>query len=1010
MKRPISVIMTVLGVLILSFIAIQEIPVSLVPNTQVPKLIVRIENPQASAVDIEKEVLLSLRTQLASLDYLKEMQSTSYDHYGIMTLYFDYGAPMGDLFVELQKKIDQWMPSKPVGYRRPVVLMAQSTDIPIVKLQVEAPKLTSEGLYHLVSLVFKKNIESVDGISYVDFSGITPQGISIMLDSEKLDRYHVSAAQCRNRLLQENIQMGSLQVEEGRYVYQLQLEREEQDPMSRISSIQLCLPRGDLLPLTDFCTLSYQEDSHAGFHLFNGSKAVVLNIHRQKHARVMEVMEDLKKVREDLEKSYPDVHLSFTQDQTNLLKESISSLETSLFFGGLFAFFLLFLFLGRSFLPVIMAAVIPISLMITMGVFYLLDISINIISIGGISLGIGMLIDNAIIVMDNIHAHHKGAKDMHLQSCFEACVKATSEVVGPLISSVLTTLAVFIPLVYLSGIAGFLFLQQAMALTATLVASLLVSFFLVPLLYFLLFKYRLKKGKAMGGNNTRLYTKVEAIFGKMHRWVVLHDKRLIVGGLVWVLLGMIPFYFISRQPLPKLTEHTYVLTVDWNQRVAKEQYLYDTKALEKVLSPFASIVESNVGTTTFQHAKQYVPMNHSEITVVLKEASMEPLVMASIMEYMNQHHQDDSWHWSALENSLTQLVDSEKKAFVDLRFRSKDLLRKTFSLDQLNSLRVFAKQHQLGVAQSANILPSLSLTLDRKQILYHGISEVALISKIKRMLGNHRVMEYYFDGQQVSIFLQERIEGLHTFLQQTMDGIPLSKLILINRAYSTASIVSDREGMFVSLYSDDEQMNVDELLDDLSEDKHINELFTITPKGSFLSYKKEQRHLIKVILLALLVLYFILSAQFESFVQPLIVLITLPLGLVGSFWCLWLSGQTLNVMAFIGLIVMLGVTVNDAILKIDTINTRRDQYPDIALDDIVDQACELRLKPILMTTFTTVLALFPILIGSGLGNELQQPLAWAVIGGLSIGTFMAIFWIPILYLKMDKLVNRRRVK
>lgn len=165
-----------------------------------------------------------------------------------------------------------------------------------------------------------------------------------------------------------------------------------------------------------------------------------------------------------------------------------------------------------------------------------------------------------------------------------------------------------------------------------------------------------------------------------------------------------------------------------------------------------------------------------------------------------------------------------------------------------------------------------------------------------------------------------------------------------------------------------------------------------------------------MILLALLVLYFILSAQFESFVQPLIVLVTLPLGLVGSFWCLWLSGQTLNVMAFIGLIVMLGVTVNDAILKIDTINTRRDQHPDIPLADIVDQACELRLKPILMTTLTTVLALFPILLGSGLGNELQQPLAWAVIGGLTTGTFMAIFWIPILYLKMDKLVNRRRVK
>ncbi|QZT38185.1 efflux RND transporter permease subunit [Halosquirtibacter xylanolyticus] len=1008
MQRPISVFMTLLGVLMLSVIALNKVPISLVPNTAVPKVTIRVDHAMASGDEIAHDVLEPLRVRLSTLSYLKEMTTTAYDHHGAIDLRFEYDVDMEKGIAQIQSKIDQWIPSMPSGYSRPVVLSHESTDIPMVKIQVVASGLSSSQLYPLVGMVFKKSFESLPGIAYVDYSGISPEVLEVVVDVDRLNLYGISLARCRARLLEEKIALGSLMVKDGKYRFPLRIENSSPNIEDRLSTIHLMLSDGSVIPITEFCKIGYRSHQDKGDHFFDQQKGVVMQVHRQSQARVMDVMSSLRGMRRELEEKYPNVSISFTEDQTNLLHESILSLESSLLLGGLFAFILLFLFLGRSYLPIIMSLVIPISLVLTMGIFYLFDISINIISIGGVSLGIGMLIDNAIIVMDNIGAYQRRWSSKGVEGCFQACVQGTSEVVGPLISSVLTTLAVFIPLIYLSGVAGFLFQQQAFALTATLVSSLLVSFIVVPLLYYILYVYHYKRGKISQTTTTLLYQWVEQRMTRLHDRVMGHQSVLLWIGIVWITFGLYPLMKIERKALPNLTEQQMVLWIDWNKKMTKTLLNSASKEVSLWLKPYSESVSVDVGTTTFEHQTAYVPMEHSHFYVRLKKASDKKKILFLLEKKMRNSYAFASWQWRAAENTLTQLVSSDQIPFIDIRFRTLNHDNSRYKISQIKYIHDFADNHGLKVASSGAVYPALSLIIDRDRCVRKGIAYQEVVSKLYRLVGRNSLMNLRSEGGKVEVLLQEASQGLSSIYQSEIDGVPLDYLIQFEPTTMPLCWVSDKEGRYISLYSMVPIANIDKILDDLEESPVIKSSFRIGLKGEYFSYKAEQRHMIQVIVLALLILYFILAAQFESFVQPLVVIVTLPLGMVGSFWCLWLSGQTLNVMAFIGIIVMLGVTVNDAILKIDTINTMRRRYPNRSVVDVVDEACELRLKPILMTTLTTVLALLPILFGGGLGNELQQPLALSVIGGLSIGTFMAIFWVPALYLQLTRWTEKGR--
>ncbi|HSF53525.1 MAG TPA: efflux RND transporter permease subunit, partial [Algoriphagus sp.] len=483
LERPIAVTMSFLALMVFSGIVFRLLPISLLPPIDVPQIVVKVTYPNASPESIEQNVLQQIREGLITLNGLEEMESKAGSEIGTVRLTFDYGTKMELAYIDVNEKIDRLTNSLPNDLPRPEVIRINTSDIPVARVQV-IPKADTDPVEVslLAENVLKKRIEQLPGVSLVDINGKRNRIISIEPNDDALAALGMTQKELIEAIQSGNAELPGISVKDGQFRYYLRLATRVDTPKD-IESLPVRSPAGAIVPLGRVANARYETQEMLGYHLFGVEEGLVITVHKQASAKMNELIPELKKSLELFREDYPQVDFEITQDQSSLLNAAISNLQTSLLFGGIFAFGILFLFIKDYRIPLIMGISLPTSLLISFLVFYFFDISINIISLSGLALGIGMLIDNAIIVLDNITRKRESGLPL-----FEACVQGSNEVMGALISSVLTTLAVFVPLVFLSGISGALFYDQAVAVGAILSVSLLVAFVLLPLLYWMIFR------------------------------------------------------------------------------------------------------------------------------------------------------------------------------------------------------------------------------------------------------------------------------------------------------------------------------------------------------------------------------------------------------------------------------------------------------------------------------------------------------------------------------------------
>lgn len=489
LNRPIAVTMSFLALMVFAAIAFRLLPISLLPPIDVPQIVVKVTYPNASPESIEQNVLRQIREGLITLNGLEEMESKAGSEIGTVRLTFDYGVKMELAYIDVNEKIDRLTNALPKDLPRPEVIRINTSDIPVARVQV-VPKEGTDPIEVslLAENVLKKRIEQLPGVSLVDINGKRERIISVQPDEDALAALGMTQQELIDAVKAGNAELPGISVKDGQFRYFLRLATRVDTPKD-IESLPVRSKKGVIVPLGRVAKAQYETQEMLGYHLFGMNEGLVITVHKQANAKMNELIPELRKSLDLFRTDYPQVAFELTQDQSNLLNAAISNLQTSLLFGGLFAFGILFLFIKDFRIPLIMGVSLPTSLLISFLVFYFFNISINIISLSGLALGIGMLIDNAIIVLDNITRKRESGLPL-----LEACVQGANEVMGALISSVLTTLAVFVPLVFLSGIAGALFYDQAIAVTAILSVSLVVAFILLPLLYWMI--YRVEKGRS----------------------------------------------------------------------------------------------------------------------------------------------------------------------------------------------------------------------------------------------------------------------------------------------------------------------------------------------------------------------------------------------------------------------------------------------------------------------------------------------------------------------------------
>lgn len=1005
-NRPIAVFLSFVGILFFSFLAIKELPVSLLPGIEVPSVVVKVDYPNNPARIIENSVLGPIRSELNSLNNLKSIESTAGSETGLVKLQFNYGTRMDLAYVEINEKIDRLSESLPRDMDRPRIIRINTSDIPIIRLQL-IPKNQADFIEvsELADKVLKKRIEQLPGISIVDINGFRDQFIAISPNREQLQALRISEGQIDQVLKSANQELGQLSIKDGQYRYFVRMAN-RLDDLDEIRNLPLSTPEGDVIALHRVADISYKQEKIQSYHLSGNEEGLVITIHKQNSAKMTDLVPQVYEAMELFKADYPQVDFELTQDQSNLLNAGINNLETSLIYGGIFAFAVLFMFMGNVRMPIIMGITLPVSLIISFLLFYAVGLSINIISLSGLALGLGMLIDNAIIVIDNITRKRKDGLDI-----IDACIEGVNEVMAPLISSMLTTLAVFVPLVFLNGLSGALFYDQAVSVAIILATSLMVAFVLLPLLYRIFFQKLKKEVKEDSFIFKAILSGYKVIFKLL--W-----KFRLVSFLLLLLLIPLTYLTINQMEktgLPDIEKTETLLKVVWNEPIDAEANKLRISTLLEELNVDAES-ESDIGLKQFILSVDEGSVENAEVYFKFGSKSDKVETEKWLLTYFEQRHPNANIVIEDAPNAFDQIFSKEGTYF-SARW-------KTLGNNELLDATDYGKLNQ-AVVDLAGVAPlqgkgfiyedALEATIDNERLSTYNISEGQFKSALGNALDGYLVTEIRRFGEVTPVRIQRPESDLRQQLELvTVAGrqnqqYALSNFVNINFSSTEKNITADRTGIYQSMeWEELSSEEIESLVEELPKVAAANGL-TVDFDGTYFDDQENLRQMIFILMISVALLYFILAAQFESLIQPLIVIFTLPLGILGSLIVLQLTGGTLNVMSAIGIIVMLGIMVNDAILKIDTINRLvslkdKSQIPNPKehLVAAIAKTGEIRLKPILMTSITTILALLPVVFSSGLGADLQRPLVYAVIGGLTIGTFTALYFVPLAYWFVSK--------
>ena len=991
-KRPIAVLSISFALLILGWISLQQLPVSLMSDIEIPRISVVINYPGHSAGEIENNIVKPLRAVFARTPHLKNMDTRTQDGNAIIKLNFEFGTRTGYAFLQVNEKIDASINQLPKDLPLPKVIKATASDIPVYNLILHSKQKPNTSAFLQMSdfarEVIKKRIEQLPDVAIADMSGDLKPEINIEIKPGVLQTYGIKPDLITQIIKKHNYVPGNLLVQNGIYQYHLKFDKS----LNNIDDLKN-LPvniHGKLFKLKDLAKISVQPRQSLGNIIYNGQPAISFLIVKQADAKISRLKKQVLQLTDALINDYPQLDFHIEQDQSRLIEISLQNLKSSLIIGTVLAILILFFFQKDTLSPLIIAVSIPISLILTFLFLHLWHISLNIISLSGLILGVGMMIDNAIIVIDNILQKLKSGQDLD-----KAVDKGTTEIIAPLLSSMLTTVSVFLPLIYLSGITGALFYDQAISVAMGLFSSFLVSIIVIPVLFRLL--YHLKKNKTQTTTST-----IENYYDKTHSYFI--KRKIITLGIAGLGIFLMFFLFnnLHKQKLPFFKETETLVDVNWNENISLQE---NEKRLTHLLNQIKGIstyiiwtgqpdyLIQNNQNKSLEQSRIYIKTKNSQTLQKVKKQLSE-LFKKQAPAQINFLPPPNVFQY-IFENNQPQLVVKLVRSGFD----------KLPPVQQLPDI-----QNSLGlpIAQIP-LQKAMAIEISAEKLALYDVNYRQLVNALQAAFQTHYIDHLKTQKKYIPIVMSYPKPNIKNIIQSLYisnnsgQQIPVKALVKLNQVAYYKFINGDANSEFLSFALNGLNNPAQKIQSLQTEIRKIPE-YGLRFSGSYFEKQQLGKELWQVILIALLLLYFIMVAQFESFWQPFIILLEIPIDIGFGLLFLWLFGSSINIMAIIGIVVMSGVVINDSILKIYTINSLRKQ--GLPIDMAVKQGGRLRFKAILMTSLTTILALVPFLFINGLGAELQRPLALTVIGSMLFGTFISLYFLPLIYKLSAQLLHK----
>lgn len=1009
LQRPIAVLMVFLASAIIGIITYNTLPVSLLPDIAIPEITVQVTGDNMSARELENTVVKPIRRQLMQVGKLRDIQSETRDGASIVRLKFDFGANTDLAFIEVNEKIDAAMNGLPRDFRRPRVIKASATDIPVfylnLTLKEDLPYSTTDeqqflDLSAFADNVVKRRIEQLPEVAMADMTGLMHKHLQIVPDLNVLKSASISLSDIENVLSANNIEPGSMVVRDGYYEYNIKFTSLLRTPED-VKNIYV-EKNGRIFQLKDLAKIEEVRQPETGLSLINGKRSVTLGVIKQDDETMKNLKTSLDKTLRNLKWSYPDVEFTVNRNQTELLDYTISNLQQNLALGFLLVFFVALLFLGDVKSPIIIGLSMVTSLITTFIFFYLFDQSLNIISLSGMILALGMMIDSSIIVTDIISQYR-----MQGYSLEESCIKGTNEVITPILSSTLTTIAVFVPLVFMSGIAGAIFFAQAFAVSAGLMVSYFTGIILLPVLYKIVYGINFKKNPLNDFFNHTQQKADKWVF----RWYDGGFKRVFkykTISFIFLVLS-IPFCIwmfnvMPKTSMPHLDHIETVALLEWNENIHVDENNQRVAALMQSTEDYTTENAAYVGHRQYLLNKEN-DLSPSEAQLYFKADKSTHIeeLQQHITEWMQANYPMSVVTFTPPENVFEKIFDtSEAELVAQLYPANRE------DVPNAKKIRHIQSEMNQATAEGAEGIPfeqQFVVTIDKEKLLLYGVEHRHVHQTLRTAFRDNQIAVLRSFQQYLPISMSGKQMTVDEVLQQTLiqarvsekgDAvmIPLRTLVNIDKSEDIKTIISGKNGEYIPMNYHN-ATHPEKIMETTKEVIQENKSWDVVFSGAFFSNKKMLGELVIILLVSVLLMYFILASQFESFLQPLIVLAEIPIDIGFALVILYLTGNTLNLMSAIGLIVTTGIIINDSILKLDMMNELRKE--GVELMEAIHIAGAKRLRAIVMTSLTTIFAMVPILFSFDLGSELQKPLAIAMISTMIVGVAVSLFMVPLVY-------------
>ncbi|MDT8399410.1 MAG: efflux RND transporter permease subunit [Pseudomonadales bacterium] len=1000
-RRPIATTMIFLIVIIIGSIGFRFLPVDLLPPIEMPELSVQVRYPDVGPEEMELLITEPLENGLAIVSNLERISSVSSEGQSSISLRFAEGTDLNEASNEVRETLDRIRNSLPVDADPPRINKFNPEDVPIVMVGVRSERELSE-LTTILERDIRKRFEQIPGIGSIDVWGGVTREVHIEIMRDRLLATGLTMADIIQAVGREgsnrpggNVQRGLSDV----YVRSLG----EYKNLDEIRNTVIRSVNGVPLRVGDVADVRFSRADMSRYIEVDDVPMLRLGLRKQSGANTIAVAEEVQRVVENLNRERSDLDFILINDQSTFIQQSIDNVRNSAVWGGILAVIIMLAFFRNGSVTSIISISIPIAIIATFALLYLNGLSLNQMSFGGLALGVGLIVDNAIVVIENIvRLRHHG------KSLTESSIVGTKQVTGAVIASTITTSVIFLPVIFMQTLTGTMFQELALVVVFALACSLLVALTLVPMLAsrFLTIQPESESAGTLS-RHERFLEAVEEQYARLLAWS-LHRRLAIVGAVV-VLMGIAVFAMrgipYELTPQTQADEITIRMNMDEGTNIAiLHTYMMEMDGIVRELIPWDDVVhyarEVRNSRAEFQLtlvSQENRSVNANELADRIR-ARIQNAVPGTQVQVRAQ-----SGLWI-----LRRIFGSGGEDSVQVELRGYNL-EQAEQLAQRIQDRMETVPGVVDVYQSSlEGRPEQNIRFDRERMASLGISIDDVSSAIQSSITGSRAGVFREAGDEIDIVVRLRpddrlnVQDIENISVRAADGqvIPISALVTTSYGRGPTDIRRIDGQRVTYIYANlevgvalgDAMQNIQNALGDMA----MPEGFSIVYGGEYEEQQRAQQDFVMAIVMALVLIYMVMAAQFERFLDPLIVMFSVPLALIGVVPTLLLTGTTLNMQSLMGLVMLIGIVVNNAIVLVDYINLlRREENLDVI--PAVVKAGRLRLRPILMTTLTTVLGLLPLALGLGAGAELQAALARVVIGGLTASTLITLIFIPILY-------------